>query len=483
MTLTLSRAHPVLALALILGTVLCRPGGASGQTTPVEPYYAATTQADVPLKAGDMDGYYHVALLDRGRVVRVDAEGNGWSRVAYPRDLPVYVGAAEVRLEEEGRFAVLTRESGLKSVNQAGGFGKSWQRAMPRGEDAAIGTRMRVFSEVTNAAGEAIGYAVAAPQGARAYIKTSFLRRATDAEVKAYLDSLPESDAREGEEDGSGAGQEGRDDTDGTEAGEQVTDEAAEDVSLIEPITRPGDEPDEAPAGADRDDPPAPDGTETEAEETPAEEDVIRIDQAPADPRSRLVGTLTNLSELFNQVQRQDSDTAELDELAGELRRAIAAQGDDAVGERVAAALRQRLQLVEMRIAARDARRELRAQREEIDARYAQIASQIRELETTRGYQFVGRLVRSSVYDGQRLPLMYRIVSVTETVPRTIGYIAPTAERAEALGVPRKLGEIVGVLGSSTLDPDLRLRIVTPTRIDVLSAERLTPLPAGAPEN
>ncbi len=99
------------------------------------------------------------------------------------------------------------------------------------------------------------------------------------------------------------------------------------------------------------------------------------------------------------------------------------------------------------------------------------------ELERTRGYQFVGRLVRSSVYDGARMPLMYRMVSVNESIPRTLGYIVPD----DALGIPTKLGEIVGVLGTSELDPALNLRIVTPTRIDVLAPEGLG-LPAEPPQ-
>ena len=64
---------------------------------------------------------------------------------------------------------------------------------------------------------------------------------------------------------------------------------------------------------------------------------------------------------------------------------------------------------------------------------------------------------------------MYRMVSVNEIVPRTIGYIVPD----DALGISTKLGEIVGVLGTSELDPALNLRIVTPARVDVLAPEGL----------
>lgn len=463
--------HIMLPALALLATAFCaRPGHA--QTVPVEAYYAVVTQDDVPLKAGDMEGYYHVAMLDQGEVLRVTGEGGGWARVQYPRTLPVFVKADEVGVEQGGAFVVLTRESGLKSVNQAGGFGSSWQRAMPRGEDAPIGTRMRVYSVIRDDQGDPVAYAVRPPEGARAYIRQGSIRRATPAEVQQLLQAQPAADDAPAEapaeepEPGAQA-QPPAEEPAPEQAQPPTTEPAAEEdaepeegVSLIEPIQRPGEE-----------QPPAEGQPATGETDQPSQDGVTRIDQGrAAAERERLIGTLTQLSELFNQVQRQDSDTAELDELAAELRRAISAQGDDPVGRRVAEALRQRLQFVETRIAARDTRRELRQKREAIDATYSAIGERIRELESARGYQFVGRLVRSSVYDGNRLPLMYRIVSVNESVPRTIGYIAPEASDAQ---VEDKLGEVVGVLGTSTLDPDLNLRIVRPTRVDVLAPERL----------
>ncbi|MDQ7013629.1 MAG: hypothetical protein Q9O74_06990 [Planctomycetota bacterium] len=478
----------VLFAALVL---LVHPLATRAQTVPVEPYYAVTTGDDVPLKAGDMDGYYHVAMLERGRVVWVDAEGGGWARVAYPPDLPVYVRAEDVSAEDGGKAVVLTRESGLKSVNQAGGFGASWQRAMPRGEDAPIGTRLRVFSDIKDTNDKTIGYAVVPPRGARAYLKVGALRAATDAEVEAYLSSLPEagdeSDAAEAEPndaDSTGSDEPAAGDADQTDAADE------RDVPTAEPITEPpaatteeldagGRDIDLRDPDADASDTPAGEREQPAAADqatTDTDDGVTRITQGEADATARMIGTLRQLSDLFNQVQQQDSDTAELDEMAAELRRAIAAQGDDAVGQRITTSLGQRLQLIEMRISARDARRELRAKRESIDASFTEIATRIRELETTRGYQFVGRLVRSSVYDGNRLPLMYRIVSVNESVPRTIGYIVPSENE---LNMTARLGEIVGVLGTSTLDRDLNLRIVTPTRIDTLGPESLNAIGRG----
>ncbi|VAX39015.1 hypothetical protein MNBD_PLANCTO03-1170 [hydrothermal vent metagenome] len=474
---------PFLVLALLVF-----PGRALAQTVPVEPYYVVTTRADVPLKSGDMDGYYPVATLKAGQVLWVDAEGSGWVRVAYPPGLSVYVPASEVREEEGGGVVVLARVSALKSRNASAGFAQSWQRAIPRNEEPAIGTRLHVLDVIEGADGGVMGYEVEPPAMVRGYVKADVLRAATDAEVEAYLATIPESAAEEpGAEEAPEATEEPSEAAEPVET-EQPADEAESDLkrlvrepeSITESLREPTAHPDDAQAQPEFDqsetDQPELDETVAEGEAGEAGTEVIVIDQTPT-PQTRLIGTLTHLAELFNKVQKQDSNTAELDELAAELRRAIAAQGDDPIGRRIRTALGQRLQLIEMRIAARDARRQLRARRESIEASYVSIITRVHELETTRGYQFVGRLVRSSVYDGRRLPLMYRIVSVNESVPRTIGYIMPS----ETLDYRDMLGEIVGVLGTSQLDEALNLRIVTPSRIDVLAPEGLgLPTPADA---
>ncbi len=480
--LLLPAVRQVVVPVLILASVLFQ-GRALAQTVPVEPYYVVTTRADVPLKSGDMDGYYPVASLKAGQVLWVDAEGSGWTRVAYPAGLSVYVRADEVHAEESSGTVVLTKVSALKSRNASAGFAQSWQRAIPRNDEPAIGTRLHVLDVIKGADGSVMGYEVEPPASVRGYVKAEALRAATDAEVEAYLATIPEVADEPGDEPTDEPG-----DAEEPVETDQPADEAESDIkrlgrepdsiteSLREPTEYEGDEQAQPESDQPETNQPEPDQPETDNPES-ADEAVTIIDQAPVSPESLLVGTLTHLAELFNQVQKQDSDTAELDELAAELRRAVSAQGDDDIGQRIRTALGQRLQLIEMRIAARDARRQLRARREAIEASYVSIASRVHELETTRGYQFVGRLVRSSVYDGTLLPLMYRIVSVNESIPRTIGYIMPS----EALDSRDMLGEIVGVLGSSQLDAALNLRIVTPSRIDVLAPEGLgITLPADA---
>ena len=68
------------------------------------------------------------------------------------------------------------------------------------------------------------------------------------------------------------------------------------------------------------------------------------------------------------------------------------------------------------------------------------------------------------MYDGKRLPMLYRLSSPSGG--RTIGYIRPT-EQVDLLPM---LGRLVGIVGSKNYDAGYRLLIVSPKRIDILTA-------------
>jgi hypothetical protein len=78
-----------------------------------------------------------------------------------------------------------------------------------------------------------------------------------------------------------------------------------------------------------------------------------------------------------------------------------------------------------------------------------------------------GQLQPSTVYDGQRLPLMYRVVSVGGSAPRTLGYIKKT----ERFDLDAMLGRVVGVIGDAVVDRSLQLNIITPIYVDQLRSD------------
>jgi hypothetical protein len=80
-------------------------------------------------------------------------------------------------------------------------------------------------------------------------------------------------------------------------------------------------------------------------------------------------------------------------------------------------------------------------------------------------YTMVGRLNSSRVYDGKRLPLLYRLQDPVGG--RTLGYVKPTKD----VDLTPGLGRMVGLVGTKSYDAGYRLMIVTPRRFDIFIAE------------
>jgi serine protease inhibitor ecotin len=89
----------------------------------------------------------------------------------------------------------------------------------------------------------------------------------------------------------------------------------------------------------------------------------------------------------------------------------------------------------------------------------------------------MGRLNASTVYDGDRLPLLYKLAD--EVTGHTIAYVmpGPNSKPSEALGL------LVGIKGVRRYDETLRVNVIIPDSIDVLertiSASTSTAAPAA----
>ena len=86
-------------------------------------------------------------------------------------------------------------------------------------------------------------------------------------------------------------------------------------------------------------------------------------------------------------------------------------------------------------------------------------------------------MASSTIYDGQSLPKLFRLQD--PATGRTIAYLKPDADYA----LTNRIDIIVGIVGDKTYDEAMRLNIITPRRVDVLSPEG-KPAPtaaAGAP--
>jgi hypothetical protein len=213
--------------------------------------------------------------------------------------------------------------------------------------------------------------------------------------------------------------------------------------------------------------PPAPTGAQASPTGQPAEAAPTVIAQRPVTiPPS----PYEQLEAAFEAMRKQPADQAEYKELMNEYQAAIAKLDDSPQNQYIRPRLQLRLDYLKLQADVQDQLRKLEEAQRSVSESEKQLAARLAEVDRVRQYTIVGRLSASTIYDGKRLPLMYRVQAVGGTAPRTLGYLKPDA----ALKIDSKIGQVVGVVGESTIDPTLRLNIITPLRVDTLE-------PAAAP--
>jgi hypothetical protein len=180
--------------------------------------------------------------------------------------------------------------------------------------------------------------------------------------------------------------------------------------------------------------------------------------------RNRPIMSTDELEAAFRTVNAQNWRDAEYDELIAEFTRASEALGEGAEDGVLRSIYARRVEVLRLKRDYQDSRRAREESLQTISEQQESLQKQLEEIDEDRRYIVIGRLTTSVVYDGQRLPRMFRIQSVGDRVPRTLGYIKPLPDHELA----SKIGRVVGVEGEARLDGDLRLNIITPTRVDVL---------------
>ncbi len=183
---------------------------------------------------------------------------------------------------------------------------------------------------------------------------------------------------------------------------------------------------------------------------------------------NRPLPTMRDLETAYAAVLAQKSGMAELEPLIGEHERYLAAMdsgeapGDELDREVIVA----HLELLKIRADLQRSMLRIEGVRELAKRNIDRIDEGIAGIDRSSEYVVVGRLTTSVVYDGKRLPLLYRVQSIDEDSGRTLAYVVP----ANGVDLSGSLGSIVGVAGSARIDASSRLNIVTPQRVDKLRA-------------
>jgi len=455
--------------------------------------------------------------------------GDGWLRVAYPDDQPALVKAIPDHLDvSEMRGTVtLLRPSRLIALSIDGELSQSWKKLLAKPLEP--GASLRIIETIRDDNGEPLAYLVPSPDSARGFMHGRHVRQATASETQAYFDGRRAADdapvADAAEEPVTQI-------TRTTEAPSESTDETIADASPAQvdetptqtaQATTKQSEPQESTTtvaegdqrkasggdvgsllgvGAERADanendtnaepqareqthatPRAPvmppqqlDSTvaiaddETFEAAEPARPSRQPGAQADATPsmENRPLPTMSDLESAYTAVLAQKASDAEVGPLIREHERYLEAMqrgeasGDDLDRE----VLRAHLELLKIRADLQRSMLRIQNVREQAQQGIRRIDEGIEGIDRSSEYLVVGRLTTSVVYDGKRLPLLYRVQSVDDESARTLAYIVPM----QGVDLAGSLGTIVGVAGSSRVDPSSRLNIITPDRVDRLSA-------------
>lgn len=428
-----------LTLALAASTLL--PSGASAQTR-----VAVVKESGAVMRSGDMPRFYRVADLAPGTVVKVLADTDGWAQVVYPDTLNAYVESAKVKKVDDTTVE-LTEPSALLAPSALLGASGSWcalyEKPLP------AGTRLSLIEAAVGIDQKVTKYLVRPPQSqpARGFVKSDDLRNPTPTELTGHqgTESTPKPTPEvkpEPKPEPKPAQREAKP-TPAEPDDAAVTYEGV-DSSLLGPmVTRPL--------------PPA---------QTPAA-DVLAVDgggQPEGQPPTPDLTTLTinQLNTAFDELRslpREQMDTG-LEELLAECRRSAAKLAGE---PELVEAINQRVQWIELRMKLRDQRRQIQQTLDQADQRTADLSQKVTAWQTSRSYTLVGRVAPSTLYDGKRLPLMYRVESLDGPgFQRTIGYLRPP----EGKNYEQYVGAVVGVIGQTSFDDALGLRIIKPERID-----------------
>ena len=403
-------------IGIVACAVLAAPPSSIAQNS--EQSYVVARGDGVQLRCGEGAGFYATHEVATGQILSVTEKNGQWLRVRYPAKSEAYVSADAVEVTDQ--WATLTANVSLRHVNPRTGKRGSWKPLYD--SPLGIGTKLAIVAFEDNAQDQYKAYRVIAPQGAQAYVEASAVRPATADEVSLFLAAV------------------------GSITGGPIS----PDTLIRREITLIGN-----------------DATAVSGNESTGE--VAELDTAaaalPPQAAELQSGSADQLEAAFQAVRRQPSAEAEYGEMIAEYRRAIGSLDEREANDPLRMAYQQRLDLLLMQQNLQEARRAASASLSELKANSKTVEMALDALEQNRRYVVIGRLTTSVVYNGDRLPLMYRIQSVGDRIPRTLAYLRPN----KAFDLSAKVGRIVGIEGKTLLDQALKLNVVTPTRVDVLT--------------
>lgn len=200
------------------------------------------------------------------------------------------------------------------------------------------------------------------------------------------------------------------------------------------------------------------DGTVTGVEKTTA--------LSASEARQLAALTYQDLESIWGRVRRDTAESQELDVLR---ERYIALASDPSASAGTRTMARNRAEQIGMRIEVQNDLRTLAAQRQKLSETQQRVVDYTNANRKRLPFDAVGRLAASSVYNGDRVPLLYRLVDPTSLY--TVAYVKPP----EGTSVTEMLGLIVGVKGAKAYDDTLKIDVISPVAVEPLGPDAPSP--------
>ncbi len=434
------RVMVVSALAVVMAL------GSTGRAVAQDvPFTGVVVQNQTDVRAGAADRYYRVGELNKGQLVQVDEVIAGWNKIVPPEGFYSYISKAFVDAKGDGSTGIVNTDRCKVYAADVNGPAGSYR----------VQTILNAGDGVQIVAEEGSHYKIVPPRGAYVYLPPGSVRRALAIETNpAEVEETPEPDQPE------------------EPAAPAVQSEPKPEPPAPEPVVEPATPEPVQPAEVTE---PAPAPVVVPAEPV-VTEPAVAVESDAADTTEPANDSSSD--QVLNELLGQPSDTtppsapAKVPSLA-ELEQRLAEVKDLPVEEKPLAeliagyeALQQSGQLTQAQ--ANKVRRRLAVLRYEhniaealraiAEAKKAQPAppAPVEEPET---YNAVGRLLASSVFDGTTLPRMFRLSD--PATGSAVAYVRPDGP------VPTTpyLGKLVGVVGETRYDPDLKIRVIDVERI------------------
>ena len=474
----LDRILPAFTLSLLAASLTFAQGAAPAQApaaanAPSKGFTATVSADNVYLRSGPSKvSAYPFGKMKIGDVVEVEEESYGWAKVrtrgpAFGNTYAYVLANDKVTLSPDGKTltAVSATEVRAPNINADGN---------PDASTKVIGQLNA--GETLNVVGQVNGerekaHKVVMPPTAIGYIDMNFLRRATSGEAQAVADapSAPTKTAPQGAPPVNAI--EGG----GTVIGESNPAPAPGGTVTVDPNAKSDKAATKSSTKSDKKAAQADAAAEPKSVVEPAPRVKTEIEIA-AEKRRAMHG---DLEAIWVKVKAEPLGSSELTTLK---ERYLILTNDPACEAEILALAKARVQQLDIQIEAQQRIQELKKLRAGIDADSEQLKAIKLAMEARSDYTVVGVLNASTVYDGVRLPLLFRLTD--PAAGQTVAYVAAKDPNM----LTTMLGTLIGIRGTKRFDEALKVNIVDPGTIDILTIRKekqvqSTDAPATKPAN